>query len=621
MHPAPESFFPAPQPTRKTRRVGFRQLNQRARVVLAAVLVGCASPLPDAWQGPPRPEIAPEARAAAAFMFGRSLELEGRLPEAARAYEQALLDDPDSAALHRYAAQAYSRLGEDEQALAHGLRALELQPEEDQTLLALVRLYISLQRADEALALLSQRDESGEVPTDGLFALFNLYTESGRFPEAEAVARRIIDRDPSDVRAQLVLAVIQERQNLLAEAEQTYRVALELDDRDPRALDAIARLRRRAGDVEGEVAVLREKLELFEHDVGALQRLAQIYDQAGDRDAAIDALTTLVFHHPEQLSAQFQLGFFHYEAGDHEKAIERLETAAASSTVLGDPRFLNEVLYFLGRAYRAQGDTQTAISTLERIPSSAERFPDARILMARVHERAERYGDAITDARRAVAGMRGPGEATLAIQVYLAGLIQRNGDLPGALALMDELIAQNQDNADLFYDLGLIYSNAGEEEKAVETMLAVLEREADHASALNYVGYTWADQGLRLEEAERMVLRAAELRPGDGYIVDSVGWVFYQKGLQQLGLGEVERARESFALAIAELERAVDLLDKEDPTITRHLGDAYRSVSRFEDAVAAYERALKLDPSPEDASEIQQQIDLLKMQTNRGAQR
>ena len=121
-----------------------------------------------------------------------------------------------------------------------------------------------------------------------------------------------------------------------------------------------------------------------------------------------------------------------------------------------------------------------------------------------------------------------------------------------------------------------------------------------------------------------MIRRAVELRPDDGYIIDSLGWVLYKQGLRRLGEGDEPAARTYFTDAVSELERATEMLKDDDPVITRHLGDAYRSVSRFEDALIAYEHALDLDPEDSDAEEIRREIELLQIQlegTNPGAHR
>ena len=82
---------------------------------------------------------------------------------------------------------------------------------------------------------------------------------------------------------------------------------------------------------------------------------------------------------------------------------------------------------------------------------------------------------------------------------------------------------------------------------------------------LNYLGYSWIDQGINLDEGMRMIRRAVEQRPDDGYIVDSLGWAYYRI--------------HNYDEAVKHLERAVEL-KPEDPTINDHLGDAYWKVGR-----------------------------------------
>ncbi len=581
--------------------------------LLLALAPGCAT----SSRTPPRAEIASpsrDAQAAAAFMRAHSLELEGRLAEAAEQYERAAELDPESAELQRFKAQVYARMGHVDEALASGRRALELQPDDELTLLALARLYALLQRGDEARGLLEPHLENDTLSPDGLFLLIELETSAERYAEAETAARRLAVREPERARASYALGAVLERQGRLVEAEDAYRQVLAADPSDLRVYDAIARLRRREGDLDAELGVLHEKLALIPDDPTALLRIAQIHDSAGNRAGAIAALEQLVTHNPEQLSAQFQLGFYLYEDDRADEAIERFEMVARNAPVVGDARFLSEVIYFLGRAYRDQGYDDKALATLAQIPPDVERFSDARILRARIYEDREDYPAAIAEVRLAASGAPEGDEQAVATHVYLAGLLQRDGDLESAVELMQGLIGLHPDDADLVYDLGLIYSNAGDEERAMALMLEVLELDSDHASALNFVGYTWADHGVRLDDAEGMVLRAIELRPGDGYITDSLGWVYHQQGLQLLDSGDVKRARAAFGQAILALEQALDLLAQADPIITWHLGDAYRSVSRFDDALETYRRALSLEPPTDDAVKIQRQIDLLELQ-------
>jgi Flp pilus assembly protein TadD len=199
------------------------------------------------------------------------------------------------------------------------------------------------------------------------------------------------------------------------------------------------------------------------------------------------------------------------------------------------------------------------------------------------------------------------------LRVYLAELTQRSGDLAGAIRIMEKLIRDNPGRAaDLRYRLGVIYGAAGREEQALKVMTDVLEGEGkDDPRILNYVGYTWADRGVRLAEAERMIRRAIALVPEDGAIVDSLGWVLYKRGLEMRKGGEEQSARSSIEAGLVELERA-SRLDPGDPTIMNHLGHVYRSLARLSQALGIYRQVLELDIDDAMAGEIRREIEALE---------
>lgn len=128
----------------------------------------------------------------------------------------------------------------------------------------------------------------------------------------------------------------------------------------------------------------------------------------------------------------------------------------------------------------------------------------------------------------------------------------------------------------LHYVRGMVHEQIGNWDKAEQDLLAALEAQPDHPYILNYLGYGWADRGENLEEARKMIARAVELRPTDGYIVDSLGWVLYKSG--------------DFRGAVPVLEKAVALMPY-DSTINDHLGDAYWRVGRKREARFQWERA------------------------------
>ena len=145
----------------------------------------------------------------------------------------------------------------------------------------------------------------------------------------------------------------------------------------------------------------------------------------------------------------------------------------------------------------------------------------------------------------------------------------------------------------LFYVRGIAFERLGEWLKAEADFKRALELEPDQPLVLNYLGYSWVEQGRNLGEARTMIEKAVELRPDDGYIIDSLGWVAYRLG--------------DFEEAVHQLERAVELVAG-DPIINDHLGDAYWQVGRLHEARFQWRRVLTLEPEDDLAGQVRRKI-------------
>jgi len=128
-------------------------------------------------------------------------------------------------------------------------------------------------------------------------------------------------------------------------------------------------------------------------------------------------------------------------------------------------------------------------------------------------------------------------------------------------------------------------------------MRVAIELNPQNAAALNYLGYTFAEQGVQLDEAEDLIRRALALDPTDGFYVDSLGWVYYQRG--------------QYAKAVEQLEHALELAG-EDPTISEHLGDAYRQTGRPQEALRLYQDALTQSKEKDQVDRIKGKIQVLE---------
>jgi len=128
-------------------------------------------------------------------------------------------------------------------------------------------------------------------------------------------------------------------------------------------------------------------------------------------------------------------------------------------------------------------------------------------------------------------------------------------------------------------------------------MKKAIELNPKNAAALNYLGYTWAEMGIQLDEAEELITRALKIQPNDGFYIDSLGWVYYQKG--------------EYPRAVEQLERAVEIT-VDDPTIIEHLADAYEKVGKSDRAVTRYREALKRTKENDQIKRIRDKIQRLE---------
>ncbi len=145
----------------------------------------------------------------------------------------------------------------------------------------------------------------------------------------------------------------------------------------------------------------------------------------------------------------------------------------------------------------------------------------------------------------------------------------------------------------LFYARGITYERTKRWPQAEKDFLYALELEPEQPFVLNYLGYSWVDMSRNLDRAKGMLHRAVELRPDDGFIVDSLGWVYFR-------LGEYDAA-------VEQLERAVEL-EPGDPVINDHLGDAYWRVGRQREARYQWRRALTLEPEEDTVADIEEKL-------------
>ena len=178
-----------------------------------------------------------------------------------------------------------------------------------------------------------------------------------------------------------------------------------------------------------------------------------------------------------------------------------------------------------------------------------------------------------------------PGDEGVALGLLEA--FERAGRAHAALTLLDEAARKHPDSPALLYARASALDRAARVPEALAAMRKVLAVAPAHAGALNYVGYVMTEQGGDLREAEGLLRRAAQLRPDDGAVADSLGFCLLKQGRVEAALAELRRA---------------DRLAPGDPVILGHLGDALLAAGQRDAAADSFRRALaRLAKAPRSA--------------------
>ena len=247
----------------------------------------------------------------------------------------------------------------------------------------------------------------------------------------------------------------------------------------------------------------------------------------------------------------------------------------------------------LADIYVAIGNHSLAVSTFQTIPTTSPYSWSARIRMANSLEESGRTKEARSELRKLATQQLTRIEPLLA----LADILRIKEQYNDAIVVYDEAISRidpiDTRHWSIFYARGMSLERNGDWERAELDFLQALRLQPDQPLVLNYLGYSWVEQGTKLVEAKSMIQRAVEQRPNDGYIVDSLGWVLYR--LQE------------FEAALVHLERAVELRP-DDPVINDHYGDALWDIGRHSEAKFQWLRALSLDPEKKLQESVQKKL-------------
>ncbi|NTX63011.1 tetratricopeptide repeat protein [Myxococcus sp. CA051A] len=496
----------------------------------------------------------------------------GDLDKAERELRRAVERAPAYYPAHVLLGRVLLESGRFTRARLHLRRAMSLKPREPEAYLVLAQLYLESGSPAEAVKVVESLARALPGEASGYRRLGLALAERGDTHRAERLLTEAASRDPGDVEVLGTLAKLYEETGRPARSEETLARALEHEPDSQEVLLAAGRSALKAGSVVRARAYFDRLLSLSGEPETAV-RVAFSYLAEREHTAAAEVLESARAASGDEPRLAYYAGLVHERMRRFADAAEAFAGVPESADVFADARVRRaRCLSLAGQHPRALALLRAA---LQQAPSDLE----IRAQYARALERGGAPARAESVLKEGLA--QGP---SASLYDALAGTLQRQNRGAEALSLLREAVARAPKDQALLYVQGAAFERQGDVAGAQARMRAVLEVEPDHAAALNFLGYLLAQTGRDLDEAERLVLRALELRPDTGAFLDSLGWVYFRRG--------------DYPRAVEALERASSL-SPDEPVILEHLGDAYQRAARSADAAGAWRRALEvlsLDP-------------------------
>ncbi len=503
------------------------------------------------------------------FLWGSSAEAEGRFEEALEAYEKALVCDEQADYINTKLALLLVNMGKKEQAIIQIEKMIAADPANLRNRNLLGSVYSSMGRTKEALKVYEDILQIEADDPHTLMLLGALYAREREYANARKILERLVEVDENSFIGFNYLAKLYRELRYYDKALVAYEKTLSLNWSPMLAYEA-ADLYEKRKNYQGAIAIYKRLLEDDAANTKVRGRLSHLYVEQGQIDEALDQLRTLRDYLEDGQAVDLAMGRILLDAEKYPEAIALFEGMLARGESVELSRSM------LALSYYESGNVDKAGDILLNVPPASKEYEKSVLMYMQMLGDQNRNAEAVVLLRELIEHKikRRPG-----FSFFLAGLLQEEGDAEGGIAVYEKAVLDFSDNYKIWFEYGLYLDHLGRVDEAIDKMEQAIAMNADDVYALNYVGYTWADRGVNLEKALAYTSRAVELKPEDGFIRDSLGWVYFKMG----------RSLES----VAELEAAVDL-QPDDPTINEHLGDAYRQAGEEDDAEDSYKKAMDL---------------------------
>ena len=486
----------------------------------------------------------------------------------------------------------------------------------------LARMYVATGQYDKAIPVLMTLVDEQPGWQDGPLLLAEAYSAAGRNRDAIAWLEEHTQGDP---RLLPTLGEFYERERRWKDAAEVYGRAVQ---QAPRSTELRARYASALVNSGGRENLMKARdllKDLSSPRPGEQARLSQTERRLGDSEAAEATARRVIAQNSKSPWGYYALSEALESRGDFQGVVNEIAPVVAPfAGKPADPSFdVGLLLPHLGFAYQELGQHDKAVATFEDAHRLAPKDPAVAAYLADAQIAAKKYGAALDVTKAALVdspndlrlirlqaqALRHTGKTDQGAAI-LEEAVHKHGDDPAAYIALAQFYAdverggqairvlqdaQTKFPADntIAFELGATFDRQKRFSDAEAAFKLLISRDPQNAPALNYLGYMLAERGERLEESVDYVKKALDIEPNNGSYLDSLGWAYFKA--------------DKLDLAEGNLKRAADQLTT-NSVVQNHYGDVLLKLGRYDDAIAAFNRALSGDGDSIDRADIEKKV-------------
>jgi len=567
-----------------------------------------------------------------------------RVGEAVTAASKAVEINPDNIDAHMLLSQVYwqaliSSKGKPSDAQINSAiheyeEIIRIDPTDPQAFILLGQLYQAINQPSKAEEIYKKHLTADPGSEEGVLALAELHVKAGDNKGAAAMLEDFLKSRPDSDRAAKELGDAYFALQEYGKAADNYKKALSLGSEDQDVPNSYAQALFMDERFDEAAAVFEKLLKEDPNDAGTLLRLAQIYRRTMKFDKARDTLEAADKLVPNNSEVQFNLYLVDRDEGKLEDALARLGKLAKGSehpngkytpseqqnrvVFLTNLAVLNSSLGHYDQAVQAYLDMRPLSPEKDRIDAmiietfraaknqekanqylqsvALKESPNSRQLQIISADMVAEKGK-VDEGIKALESLTKGGQPDLQLLSAMSEIYQRAKKWDEAQAVLDRAVRSFPMESEVYFLQGAMYEKQKKDAEAEKAFRRSLELDSDSPATLNYLGYMYADRGIKLDEALLMIQKAVDSDPISGAYLDSLGWVYYKMNR----LTEAEQY----------LKKAVRFAST-DSTMHDHLGDLYNKLMKYPEAALEWQKAIQLATEPKEADMVKKKLDQIK---------